>query len=49
MNRRPGAADVAGWTRDASPHRITNPPVSAGVPNLRTEITMTNRKCIHVR
>ncbi len=49
MNRRQGATDGPGLTRNASPHRTPNQPVFAGVSNLRGAITMTTRKCIHVR
>ena len=49
MNRRPGATDGTGWTRNASPNRTPNQPVFARTSNLRKAITMTNRKCIHVR
>ena len=49
MNRRLGATDRTGWIRNASPHRIPDQPVFARTSNLRKAITMTNRKCIHVR
>jgi hypothetical protein len=49
MSRRPGAADGAGWIRNASSHPIPNASVFAGASKLRGAIIMTNRKCIHVR
>lgn len=49
MNRRPGATDGTGWIRNASAHRIPDQSVFAVASNPRRAITMTNRKCIHVR
>ncbi len=49
MNRRPGTNDGTGRTRNASTHRTPNQPVFARTSNLRKAITMTKRKCIHVR
>lgn len=49
MNRQPVAIDGAGFHPGGSPHRTLYLPVFARASKLRRAITMTNRKCIHVR
>lgn len=49
MIRRHADADGPVPARIASPHRTRNQQIHAVAPTLRNAITMTNRKCTHVR